>query len=192
MLLFYSGSKSAGGTQPYSWLSLGAYPSISQIKNGVKNSIFNDVTIQDIKEKKTVYRLISLMNTSGSIQTDVKIYTEKAVGCICKFEGALVSPAVDVNNQNVFETIENETDIPIAASFTDIDQIGNALTIASFAINEVIGIWLKKTIDDTNTNYFDNTGKFIFNSCTTLLEAHSNEDNFYNEKSDSFSIKIAY
>jgi len=179
----------ANGTQPYSWLSLGTYPSISQIKNGVKNSIFNDVIIKDVKEKTTIYRLIVLKNTTANPVTN--IYIEKITGCICNFKGALVQPALDICNESIFESILDETDIPISATFTDIEGAGNALVISSLAASAVIGVWLKREIDTSNTDYFLNN-EFNVNTCDLLYNANNDVNNFYNKKIDGFSIKITY
>lgn len=191
-MLFYSGAKAANGTQPYSWLSLGGYPSISPIKNSLKNSFFNDVTINEVKNKKTVYRLMVLKNTTSSTITNIKVYIEPATGCICKFEGALVEPAIDSCNNPIFENVFTEEEAPLSAVFTNMELVGNALTIPSLAAGVNIGIWMKRIINDENTDYFDADKNFKLDTCDVLFAANDDPTNFYNKKLDSFSVKIDY
>ncbi len=192
MQLFYSGARSANAIQPYSWLSLGMYISSSAIKSNIKNSFFNDVTLSDVKNKKEVYRLIVLKNTTNATKTDVKFYVEKTTDCICKFEAALVEPALDACNNPVFENIMAEEEAPLTAVFANCETLANAATISSIAAGASIGIWIKRLIDDENTNYFDSDKNFKLDTCQILFDATADASNFYNKKIDTFSIKIDY
>jgi len=195
MVLLYSGAEKHGAIQQQPFSSLGGYVSSTAIRNNFKNGVFSDISLNDIKDKKSSCRLIVLQNTLGVEKTDVKIWIDtnpKQITPIAQYSGALVLPSLDDHGFPIFEKIFAETDTPFNGVFQDVEGNINKLQIESIMPNTFIGIWLKRDINTSNTNYFNVYGDWCLDTNQMLIDAAADATHFYNNKSEAFSLKVEY
>ena len=149
MVLLYSGAVVFNNSQPIADQSLGGYPSSSSIPNARIANLFSTITKKTVTTNQYEVKMIVIKNTTGNTVSGITIYTTTPDNSLCQLQLAAVSPTIDSCNNPVFESIIDSQSLPYQATFSSCEGTENAITISSLANNAYIGLWVKKSIDQT-------------------------------------------
>lgn len=152
MQLLYSGAASCNNAQIDPEKSLGGYASSTPIPNGALNNVFPPISRAIVVNNTSATRLIVVVNNSFTVN-NLKIWT--VAGNLSTYQIAAVSPATDTKGNPVFETIYSSDSIPYQAVLASQEGIDNAITVASLAANDMIGIWIKRNLNLDNFTQLD-------------------------------------
>jgi hypothetical protein len=175
--LFYTGVVKHNDLQPDTLRSLGGHISATNFYNGSQDNLFDQLTVSQIKNKQSQYRLLALKATG--VTTDLKIWLEASSDLI-DFKLAFVEPEPDDCSNPIFESIPFNTVQPSQATFGVYTQSSPPLT--SFTSESYLGIWIKQEIKDNAYTIVRNKYK-----CDDF------KDNLENEKQIiNFTIRVEH
>jgi hypothetical protein len=182
MILLYTGADTPDVPQINADKSLGGYVSSTQVPNGRLANLFPSISKSDVKNKRSLIRMVALKNTTGAEVTGVTLQTDSANSHV-KLKLAAVAPVLDANNNPVFESVQDGGSLPYQAVL-DYHEAGLTIDIESIANNAVIGIWILREIDDTK--FPELTTKATGKELADLLEAAQANGE------ESISLQISY
>lgn len=156
MRFYYTTSISTDSVQGRPDLSLGGYRSSNVVPNNTLNNLFGDVSIYSIQSKKDEYVGLILRNDTGIDVTNVKLWFNYPTNCQVIYSIA----AVTLTN-GWMEHIESCYQSPYYATFHEANGEANAVDLGDLDSGDVIGVWIKKTIDSSaiNAQYSDDNLK---------------------------------
>jgi hypothetical protein len=183
MILLYTGASMPNAPQINADKSLGGYVSSTGIPNGRLSNLFSLISKSDVLQNRSVIRMITLKNTTGGDVTNVVVYTNTTGGKV-KLKLAAVAPALDANNNPVFETVFDSNTLPYQATLDYHEGVDNAIQAGIIADGAVIGIWILREIDESKFPELNTTltGKEL----ADLLEAAITEGE------ETVSLQIDY
>ena len=184
MRLYYTGAKAAGQPQSQPTKSIGGYVSGTKVSSGIEGSLFANPSQSEIVKGGVAYILVSLLNTTGGDLTDVKIYYEQASDALFNIEMGVVTPVVDSCSNPVYELNTTYKAQPVDITFSDNENVGGAITVASLLTDGSVGIWVKRTINPAAAD--------AFLSCANLLVAHNDPSDPAAIRDFPFDIKFDY
>lgn len=147
MIFNYTTSVKGGHQQPNNSLSLGGYKSSSIVKNDDLNNLFDEISLYGMSEGKTEYRAIMFTNTTPAPMNNVKLYVEKIGEPFCEFAINITSTVKDPEGNDWMERVQDVFSRPIMGDFKNLPTKEDPITIESIEPNEVIGIWVQRTIN---------------------------------------------
>lgn len=148
MILLYTGATSANAPQINANNSLGGYVSSSQIPNGRLANLFSTVAKSDVLQSRSQIRLIALKNTTGVTVNNVKVFSTVTDSHV-KLQLAAVAPAIDPDNNPVYESVLDGTTLPYQAVLNYHEGVDNAIDVGSISNGATIGIWVLREIDQS-------------------------------------------
>lgn len=166
MIFFYTGASQDNTPQNDPSRSLGGYISNSIIPNSLLGNIFPSISYRNVMDGKEQIRAIVLKNTFPTTITNIKIYTTTPEDSIGFITIGKVEPFKDSCNAFYLESIQVEDQSPYYVDFLEVEGLGNAITIPSMESNAVVGLWLKRTVTQTESHDISNTSL----SCLAIAE----------------------
>lgn len=152
MILLYTGASSNNAPQINAEKSLGGYVSGTPIPNGRLANIFPTISKSDVIEGKSLIRMIVLKNTTGA-SVNVTINSVVTNSHI-KLKIAAVAPAIDSNNNPVFESVYDGHSLPYQATL-EYHEANDPINVGAVANNAVVGIWILREIDKSKFPEFN-------------------------------------
>ena len=147
MKLYYTVSSGNEVQQTKPQLSLGGYKSSSPLVNSQIGNLFSDITPVTINNfNQDQFIGLVLKNETGSIITGVNIWFEYGDSCYSKFSLAAVDMVSNADHHLIMEHIPTINSQPLSGDFVEADGISNAADVGGLAIDEQIGIWIKRTL----------------------------------------------
>ena len=148
MKLYYTGADGFEQAQTSSLLSLGGYPSSSQLPQGI-DKLFGSISQKDLREGSVITKALSLKNQTGELVSGAKIYYKNdSEFPVASYRMAIVIMGADDCSKSIMEKIANASDSPVDAIFIDNVGSDNALTFPDLAIDQHIGVWIERRVNN--------------------------------------------
>lgn len=149
MRLYFTGAQSYLSKQNSSALSLGGYPSSSQLPVEGIDKLFGSISQQDLLQGGTSVKAVVLQNnTDAEIAGGEIFYKNTSQFPISSYRVALVALTYDPTcDEYSMEKISNPLDKPLHAMFVDCNGEENSLSLPSIPINRYVGIWIERRIN---------------------------------------------
>jgi hypothetical protein len=145
MRLYYTGAEIANTPQSDPTQSLGGLISNSPVPSNLFDNLFGETSITQDREGSQEVIALMLKNESGTTITDLYAHFDLPVDSY-KFEIAAVSTV----NDEQMESVPNIMASPLTGTFTEADGAANkVMLIASMDAGDVIGIWIRRTVEAT-------------------------------------------
>lgn len=149
MKLYYTGAKNNNKEeQKQAIYSLGNYVSASPIPNEVSGNLFSDISLLTIDRKTKSVIGIALKNTLGEDIEDVELWFVFPEDNQATFEVAAVTLSVDSSGNYYMESIGNQQESPLHASFHTASGKTNKVNLGDLEDGKYIGLWIKRLIND--------------------------------------------
>lgn len=166
MQLLYTGASIYNQAQTKKEYSLGGFVSSTVIPNSQLGNLFSMVSKYMIENDLFDIIAVVLKNDSLDKNYNINIWFEPPTGNHCDFEIAPVALSQDSNGYYYMEQLSNNQSLPYNAIFYSCNGQINAMDIGDLDSLEMMGLFIKRKINVTNTN--------LLNDDTTL------NDNFNN------------
>jgi len=149
MKLYFTGADGFGDEQSSSLLSLGGYPSASQVPAAGIDKIFGGISQRDLRNGSVITKAVVLKNTTATDPvTGAKIYyNNNSDFPVANYRFAIVTLALDDCGKAIMEEIANPFDKPNSAVFVDAKGLSNALTFPDIPADSYVGIWIERSIN---------------------------------------------
>lgn len=143
MKFFYTGSNLKDGWQTDPLKSLGNYVSQNEIPNGLLNNLFSDISLLGERKGYSETKGIVLKNKTGNLVTNVYLFhTYPVSDCKVKLEWG-IAPLID----GKMDSLASMRALPYGITFAEPKDVGRRILLASsLAADEMIGLWVKRTI----------------------------------------------
>lgn len=154
MELLYTGVTKEGLPQTDPTKSLGSFVSSSKIPNGSLDNLFSGVSYYSLLNNQDTFQVIGIVlkNTLGREAIDVNFWFETPVDSLYKYEVAFVTLSLDNLCGYYMERIQNSGSLPYMGTFISIDGEANKGSIGNLASNQMIGIWIKRSVINSNAS----------------------------------------
>lgn len=187
MIIVYTGASKQGAVQKNPDISLGGFPSGSQIPNDYLSNIFSAASYNAIQSKRRETKLIAIKNDSVSAVTGLTFDFTLEEDSICNYKVAFSNPTVTADC-SCFEQIDNAAALPYYATFQNIVD-GSSFSLPDLDAGAYLGIWLTREF-----NYSSDDLKK--KSCADWLEVLEDQDsdesvNVPSEK-ETLTMAISY
>lgn len=127
--------------------SLGGYKSSSLVLNDDFDNFFGDISNYTIQNYEKSNYIGIIMKNEGTDKTDINVWFEYPEDSYSIIEIAAVDLATDSDGFKYMENIPTISSSPIYADFYEAEGETNKVNIGDLLANDMIGIWLKRTID---------------------------------------------
>ena len=144
MILLLSGANHKDAQQLDTHKSLGGLISSTPVPNGRINGLFSDLSNYTIQNKLPEIVGIFIKNNTANALINLSIQQIYDQDNLCKFEFAIVS----VTETGAMELIGNKNEEPYHAEWFEATDV--TLITDSFAADDVLGIWIRRTIISEN------------------------------------------
>ena len=148
MELFYTTSAGEDQIQELPQNSLGGFKSAVNVKNDDFDNLFGEISTLTINQDKDQYIALVLKNTTGTAITNVEVWFEVPETSYATFQIAAVDMVPNKDGVYQMERRRDIFDKPFNAEFFDCD-VDNKSLIGDLAIDEMIGIWIKRKLNVT-------------------------------------------
>jgi hypothetical protein len=107
------------------------------------HNLFGDVSVYSIISDRSEYIALILKNETGVAIKDISLYFIYPSGC----QITLAIGAVALDSNNAMEHIDTPYQAPYNAEFFEADGQGNAVDLGDLGVDGMIGLWIRKSID---------------------------------------------
>lgn len=150
MKLYYTNPDGAGVSQSDPDKSLGGYISTTQLPSDLFGNLFSTISQYGINNDLRETKALMLQNDTGNTATSITLHFDNnSVDNFTAIEMAVVSISTDGNGDAFIENIINMRAIPAAATFSANEGIGSAIAIPDMDDGNIVGIWVKRTLDQS-------------------------------------------
>ena len=183
MKLYYTNPDGANAVQSDPDKSLGGWLSITQLPNDLMGNLFGTISEWGIDNDLRETKALMLINDTGNLATSITLHYENAsTDEYSDIEMAVVSITTDGSGNATMENIVSTRALPVIGTFVSNKDIGNAISLPDMADGEVLGIWIKRTLNQTNIA--------AAKACDTLFTNYEAETPI--ETKEDISIVINY
>lgn len=145
MILYYTTTQKKT-QQANPELSLGGYLSLTQIPNGKSESLFTELTLNDLEISIFSSICIGIDNPTEVVYTDVKAWVEsEGEYFIYKLLG--VTPGYDSKcDEYYFDSIVSHREIPLVGELDEYPSLPYSLNLGNIEPGGVMGLWIVREI----------------------------------------------
>jgi len=186
MIFFYTGASQDNIQQNSPSKSLGGYISSTIIPNSLIGNIFPSISYRNVTDGVEQIRAIALKNTFPTVLSNIKIYTTTPEDSIGFLTIGLVTPFVDSCDKPYLEFIQVEDQSPYYVEFLEVEGVDNAITISSLEPNQIVGLWIKRTVTQSEEYNLSDP------SATCAVLAQRLEDLEINNDSEVIGITVSW
>lgn len=137
----YSIERTSDNPQTDPSKSLGGFLSSTPVPSGVLNSLFGEVTIEDMTKGKSEVIALGLINEFDRDVKNVNIEIECKEDSVCRFEISAVSMSKDKK----MESVSDRRQEPLISDFYDVTN-KYILLSETLKSGSAIGIWIKRIV----------------------------------------------
>lgn len=146
MRLLYTVSSAYMAIQKNTVYSTGGFVSSTVIPNDTFGNLFDELSINTLKNARNEYRAIVLHNDGAEVATNVKIWFENPEENICAYKIGAVGLTETENGERYMESIPNIYSRPFIIQLYDATPEA-PVSVGDVQPGQMIGLWIERSID---------------------------------------------
>lgn len=136
--------------------SLGGYKSSTYVENDSFDGIFEEISLNKMKNQQTEYIALMLYNNENVDLTNITISITPPINSQCSFMVGATIPTLDANGEPYIERIRTIYSRPFTPVFVEATE-ENPANLGNLEAGGMLGLWLQRSFNSEEilTQYMD-------------------------------------